>query len=346
MITRRQFLGRSSQTIAAAGSVGLLRAVGASGASPAETPSFPIIDTHQHLWDLKKVRLAWLATAGPLNRSYVVKDYLEATAGLGIAKAVYMEVAADADCKLAEAEYVLELCRQGNGPTVAAVIGGCLSEESFKPYITRFKGNSFVKGVRQLVQSGPNGQCLYQEKRFLANIRLLGDLGMRFDLCQPPADLPRAIQLVDACPATQFILDHCGNGDPNWFDVPGKGSSADSKAASAVASDAAARRQAAEQWRKDIAALAKRPNVVCKISGVISQAPKDRWTPDLLAPIVHHCLDAFGPDRVVFASDWPVCTRVATLRQWVDALRHIVRNRPAEQHRKLFHDNAVRIYGL
>ena len=75
-------------------------------------------------------------------------------------------------------------------------------------------------------------------------------------------------------------------------------------------------------------------------------APKDSWTPDDLAPIINHCLDVFGPDRVMFAGDWPVCTRVATLRQWVQALRQVVGNRSLEQQRKLFCDNAVRVYGL
>lgn len=81
-------------------------------------------------------------------------------------------------------------------------------------------------------------------------------------------------------------------------------------------------------------------------SGIISRVPKDHWTPDLLAPAVNHCLDTFGPDRVMFAGDWPVCTRVATLRKWVEAIRQIVAHRNLEERRKLFHDNAVRVYKL
>ena len=76
----------------------------------------PIIDTHQHLWDLDKFHLPWLKSAGPLNRSYVTKDYLEATRGLNVVKAVYMEVALAADEQLAEAEYVIDLCRRGDRP--------------------------------------------------------------------------------------------------------------------------------------------------------------------------------------------------------------------------------------
>ena len=85
---------------------------------------------------------------------------------------------------------------------------------------------------------------------------------------------------------------------------------------------------------------------MCKVSGLVNTAKKDAWGPADLAPIVNHVLDSFGPDRAIFASDWPVCTTVATLAEWVAALKDVVRGRPADQQRKLFHDNAVRVYGL
>lgn len=335
MINRRQFIGRSIQTALVAGAGGAL----APGASWAQQPppDFPIIDTHQHLWDLTKLRLSWLKANDPLNRNYLTQDYLKAAAGLEITRAIYMEVHADVDCLEAEAESVVDICRRADTPTIAAVIGGRPGDESFRRYITRFKGSPYVKGVRQLVRAGQAERSPYRDKRFVEGVRLLGELAMRFDLCLPPAELPDAIRLVDDCPNTQFILDHCGNADPNWFCAAGKDEAVE---------QIAGRRSAAEQWRRDVAALAHRDNVVCKISGIISRVPKDHWTPDLLAPAVNHCLEVFGPDRVMFAGDWPVCTRVATLRDWVGALEQIVADRSVEQRRKLFCDNAVRVYGL
>jgi L-fuconolactonase len=91
--------------------------------------------------------------------------------------------------------------------------------------------------------------------------------------------------------------------------------------------------------------LAARPNVICKISGIIARVPQP-WSAEDLAPIVNHCLDAFGLERVIFGSDWPVCLTGAPLREWVAALRQIIAARPADQQRKLLHDNAVRFYGL
>jgi predicted TIM-barrel fold metal-dependent hydrolase len=95
-----------------------------------------------------------------------------------------------------------------------------------------------------------------------------------------------------------------------------------------------------------MARLARARNTVCKISGIVARAPKDTWNAEDLAPVINHCLDSFGPDRVMFGSDWPVCTRVASYRQWVTALKEVVGGKSYEQQRKLFHDNAVRFYGL
>jgi len=337
-IPRRQFLRRAGRATLAAGAFGALGAP-SSGAEPsgasADAEPLAIVDTHQHLWDLDVVRLPWLDNAGHLNRSHVTKHYLEETRGLNVVKAVYMEVAVDPSYLVTEAEYVIDLCKRDDNPTVAAVIGGRPAEEGFTEYIMRFKGSPYVKGIRHILPG--DTQDLWARKRFLGSIRLLGELGMRFDLCMPPARLPDAARVVDACPDTRFILDHCGNADP-------------------VAFMSAARRESArpsrepqhdaDQWRRDLAKLAERDRVICKISGIIARAPKENWTPDDLAPIINHCLDTFGPDRVIFAGDWPVCTRVASLREWVGALKQVVRDRPAVEQRKLFHDNAVRFYGL
>jgi predicted TIM-barrel fold metal-dependent hydrolase len=326
-LNRRQFVQAAGQAALALG----LPCLAAAGEKPMPAGPMPIVDTHQHLWDLSKLRLPWLEGAGPLNRSYVMKDYLEATAGLDVVKAVYMEVDVAADQKLAEAEHLLEICKSGSGPTCAAVIGGLVGTEEFRPYLLRFKGSPHIKGVRHLLfrPETRGGRCL--EKLFLDGVRLLGELGMSFDICIAAAELADGAKLLDACPGTRFILDHCGNADVQQF--------------RAARSEEASRRYV-EAWRRDIAAIAGRKNVVCKISGIVASAPKDQWKADDLAPIVNHCLDSFGPDRVMFGGDWPVCTRAATFRQWVEALRQIVRERTAEEQRKLFAANAIRFYGL
>jgi L-fuconolactonase len=330
-LSRRQFVRQTAR--AALGSLGALGVPSlAKGAKPqAKLADLPIVDTHQHLWDLSRLRLAWLAGSEQLNRSYVTKDYLEAVRGLNLTQAVYMEVDVDPSQQVAEAEYVIELCQRRDNPTSAAVISGRPASENFKSYITRFKGSPHVKGIRHIPRGEEMQQELWSKREFLQGIRLLGELGMSFDLCMPPSQLPAAAKLVDQCPVTRFILDHCGNADPKAFrrrrrngDPPGHD---------------------AEQWKRDIGELAQRKHVVCKISGIVASAP-ERWGPEDLAPIVNHCINVFGPDRVMFASDWPVCTRRASLGQWVAALWDIVRERDETLYQKLFADNAMQFYGL
>jgi L-fuconolactonase len=310
---RREFLKRSA--LAAAGA-----SVAASAdAGPVGGNAVRIVDTHVHLWDLTRLRLPWIEKGTPLARSFVIKDYQAAIDGLNVVKGIYMEVDVDPKQLTDEAEYVLDICRQGNTPLVAAVIGGRPTDEGFRQYVLRFRGNRYLKGVRQVLHSTTAKQGFCLTPAFVQGVQLLGDAGLSFDLCMRPTEIADAAKLVEACPNTRFILDHCGNGPVYAKDRT--------------------------QWQRDMETLARHSNVVCKISGIIVQA-RERWTADDLAPVINHTLNTFGPDRVMYAGDWPVCTRMATYRQWVEALRSIVRARSAEDQRKLFHDNAVRFYGL
>ena len=283
-----------------------------------DKPALPIIDTHQHLWDRKKFRLSWIKKGSSLDRNFLPADYAAASKGLGIVQAVYLEVDVDPAQQQAEADWVVALCKKGDSVTRAAVISGRPAGDGFVKYIRPFKGSAFVKGLRQVLHGPgtPAGYCL--QKKFVAGIRLLGELGLHFELCMRHGELPDAVKLVDACPRTRFVLDHCGNPDLVKH----------------------------EKWKKDLAELARRKNVVGKVSGIVASAPPGKWKADDLAPVVNHTLDTFGPDRVMFGGDWPVCLGSATLAQWVEALKQIVASRKAEQQRKLFHDNAVRFYGL
>lgn len=279
-----------------------------------------IVDTHHHLWDLNMFRLPWAQDFPKLHKSYTMEDYREATAGLNIVKTVYMEVDVDPAQQVEEAEYVIELCRSQDNPMVAAVISGRPASPDFKGYITRLKESSSIKGVRQVLHmpSTPPGYCVQPE--FIQGVRLLGELGMSFDICIRSAELSDTAKLVDACPDTRFILDHCGNANVQSPDL--------------------------SQWRRDIAELARRNNVICKVSGIIASARPDTWEPKDLEPIVKHVIAEFGWDRVIFGGDWPVCTLTATYRQWVEALMRIVSGARPEDQQKLFHDNAVSFYGL
>ena len=172
---------------------------------------FEVVDSHQHLWDLKKFRLPWTATSPSLAHDFTMRDYLAATAGIPIVKSVYLEVDVEPSQQQAEADYIAELCRRGEGPLAAAVISGRPAADGFRKYISQFKAHPHIRGLRQVLhgESTPPGYCL--QKPFIAGIQLLGELGLSFDICIRAAELPDAGRLIDECPGTSFILDHCGN---------------------------------------------------------------------------------------------------------------------------------------
>jgi len=327
-MNRRRFLKRVSQAAVATGLTLPLRSKGGEPQGDGNSASLlPIVDTHQHLWDLRKFKLRWLSP--PLDRSFTPKDYLEATQGLNVVKAVYMEVAVPPEQRVQEAEYVIELCQQPGSVTRAAVIAGSPADEGFERYIGRFKGSPYIKGVRGSFSSAKQ----MNDKQVVRNLHLLSDLGLRFDLNVSPLSLAEAARFVDQCPDTRFILNHCGNADPVAFFPAGRVAPRPPQ-------------HSPEQWRQDISRLGAKANIICKISGIVSRVPGTPLAAEDLAPIINHCLDAFGPDRVVFAGDWPVCLRGMPLRDWIDLLKRVVASRPEQDRHKLFHDNAVKFYGL
>jgi predicted TIM-barrel fold metal-dependent hydrolase len=298
-----------------------LAAAGAATLVAAKPEGLPIVDTHQHLWDLDRFKLPWIKDGSPLARSYTLDDYRKATEGLNVVKTVYMEVDVDPSQQDAEADFVIGLCKDAEQTRMyGAVVSGRPASDGFPKYIARFKGSKQVKGLRQVLHGDGTkaGYCL--EPAFVKGVQRLGELGLSYDICIRPGELSDAAKLIGQCPDTRFILDHCGNANVQAKDRT--------------------------QWQKDIGEVAKRKNVVCKVSGIVASAKPGAWSADDLAPIVRHVQEVFGPDRVMFGGDWPVCTLAATYGQWVAALKEIVKGQKAEEQKKLFHDNAVKFYGL
>jgi L-fuconolactonase len=293
--------------------------------NPVDSSGLPIVDTHVHLWDLSKLRLPWMSLpkGRTLARNYLLKDYDAATAGANVVKTVYMEANCDPRQHAAEAEYVINLCRQPASRMQGAVIGGSVNGERFADYIKEYAQNPYVKGVRMVLHDPdrPKGMCL--ARQFVENIQLLGQLGLCFDLCMRPAEMIDAVRLIEKCPHTRFVIDHCGNWDVQ-------------------STDGNARRE----WERSMRAAAEHSNVVCKISGILATARVGKWKPADLEPTVNFCLDTFGERRVLFGGDWPVCTLTGTWRRWLEAMESIVARRSPEFRRRLFHDNAVQFYKL
>ena len=281
----------------------------------------PVIDTHQHLWDIKKFKLPWLPSDGVLAKSYNLQDFKQQTAGLNVVNTVYMEVDVDPSQQLEEAVLVNGLSSEPSTGMKAAVVSGRPGSDKFPNYVNELAKLPGIRGVRQVlhVPTTPPGYCLSDS--FVRGIRLLGSKDLSFDLCVKNGELGNVAVLLDSCPETRFILDHCGNPDLKDKDH--------------------------SSWKRGLEAVAKRKNVVCKVSGFLASAPgRGQWTMEQVTPIINHTLDVFGPDRVMFAGDWPVVLLAASYAEWLDAVRQVVSTRSEEERRKLFHDNAIRHYRL
>jgi len=325
-LSRRSFLEAAAATAAVAAGC----AAPATGPDRKDAPPVytgPIVDTHEHLWDLNYMKPPWLAGLegdgkAILGKSHVPADYDAAVKGLGIAKAVYMEVdVGDADL-VREADYVTKICAEGKTPMVAAVIGARPDADDFAAYLDRFKGSKHVKGVRQCLHGGnlPPKHCLTD--KYVRGVQLLGERGLSFDLVLRNDQLEFGAELIERCPKTRFILDHCGN--PN-------GGSADKPT-----------------WEKGLEKVANAGGgrAMCKISGLYAHIKAAENPPEKIAPLVRKTIALFGWNRVMFAGDWPVVNLGASFAIWTSAVKEIVRSDPPDDQRRLFHDNAVKFYGL
>jgi len=288
-------------------------------------PPLPIIDTHQHLWDLELFPLRWVKP--PLDRNFLMEDYLLAIEGQGLVKSIYMEVGVPPEFRKKEAEWALELCKDPNNPMVAAVIRADPAAPEFESEISSLARNPYLKGIRYSFRN-PEEIHLPQ---VIKNIRLLGELGLSCDLNLHPQSLHLGDLLLGECPDTRFILNHCGGADPIAF----------------LAKDTEVPREPQhnkDQWYREMKRLAQRSNIICKISGIVDNAGAFPLNAADLAPIIDYCFESFGPNRVMFAGDWPVCLRNMPLSTWIETLKEVVAKLSLADQRNLFHDNAAAFY--
>lgn len=281
--------------------------------------SFPIIDTHLHLWEPKRLRYPWLDGSETLNRPFALKEFHQASAGVPIEKIVFLQCDCISEQYQQEIAFV-EACAQEEPRLQGIVPWGPVDQgEAAEPEIAELASNPRIKGVRRLLQSEPDlGFCL--EAKFLRGLNLLGQYDLHFELCVTHRQIPTCIEIVRRCPNVRFILDHIGKPD--------------------------IREGLLEPWRKDIQTLATLPNVWCKVSGMVTETDLQNWMPNDLRPYAEHVFASFGFDRVMFGSDWPVATLACDYARWVETLGELVSDCSEEEQRKLFYRNAADFYRL
>ena len=273
-----------------------------------------LIDTHCHLVELQRLRYPWLQQVPALQRNFSFDDYWAQASAAGVVGAIYMEVDVAEDLMRDEVAFAASL-----GAPLVGIIAACRPESAgFAAYIDSVSAEPLVKGLRRVLHTAPDG--LAEQAGFAANLRLLARHGLSFDLCVRQDQIPVALALARACPDVQFVLDHCGNPEISGGDLA--------------------------QWRTGLRALAALPNLACKLSGIVTHADPLRWSVAELRPVFDHVIECFGWDRVVWGSDWPVCTLAAPLGRWVEATRELVSGASSSEIERLLGANARRIYCL
>lgn len=280
-------------------------------------PSFPLVDTHLHIWDIGRLRYPWLASVPRLNRNHLIDDYRRACGPVDVAKMVFVQCECDPAQFQQEAEWVTEVSR--TDPRIRGIVAWAPLEKGDRsePEVERLAANRLVKGIRRIIQFEPDPAfCL--QPAFVHGVQRLHAHGLSFDLCINHLQLANTIALVRQCPDVRFVLDHIGKPD--------------------------IKAGLLDPWRAELRELARMENVWCKVSGLVTEADHATWTPGDLRPYIDHVIECFGFGRVMFGGDWPVSTQATDYPQWVTTLDDALRGTSADELRKLYAQNAETFY--
>ena len=277
-----------------------------------------LVDTHLHLIDKSRLSYPWIAGEPALNRDFLYGEYARDALRAGITDVLHMEVDVAPSDIVGEIEFVREQSKK-SGNLIRGAISACRPEDQdFPAALDRALADPLVKGFRRILHTVSDD--ISQRPLFRENVKRLSGARLTFDICMFPRQQPLALALVNLAPDVAFILDHCGVPDIKGGDFDG--------------------------WKRGISELAARPNVVAKISGVVAYADSGTWTAGMLRPYVEHVIDCFGWDRVVWGSDWPVCTLGGGLLAWVAATHAVLSGCSNNERHSLFWKNADRIWQL
>lgn len=262
--------------------------------------SAPRLDAHQHFWRYEPAEYGWIdGRMGVLKRDFLPADLAPELRAAGLDGTI----AVQARCSLDETRFLLALAREHRW--IAGVVGWVdLTSPDAERDLDRLTGEEKLVGIRHLVQDEPDDAFLLRED-FARGVSLLAGRGLVYDVLIHPRHLRVAARFVERFPEQRFVLDHL--------------------AKPPIAAGPAAARG---PWADDLRALAEHPHVACKLSGLVTEAAWDAWTPADLVPYLDVAYEAFGPERVMFGSDWPVCLLAAegygavhgALRSWARGL--------------------------
>ena len=277
------------------------------------------IDAHHHLWDTARRDHSWLdgPETAAIRRTFTLADLAPAAAAAGIDRSILVQVLPDAD----ETREFLALAAESD--LVAGVVGWAdLTAPDVAEALAALRaapGGELLAGIRHLVQGEADERWLCRPD-VRRGLRATGDAGLCYDLLTLPHQLPAAVETVRALPESTFVVDHLSKPP--------------------IASGQF------EPWASQLRRLAAEPNVYCKLSGLVTEADHESWTVDGLRPYAEIALEAFGPARLMFGSDWPVCLLAASYAEVADAAGQLIAGLSPDERAQVLGGTAARAYRL
>lgn len=273
------------------------------------------IDAHHHLWRYSAEEYGWIdGNMAALQRDFLPEDLIAQMRSAGVDGTIVVQ----ARQTLEETHWLLELADRH--PEIRGVVGWApITDPALLVSLEGLIGRAKLKGLRHIVQAEPNENFILSED-FNRGIRALHGTGLVYDVLIYERHLPQTIAFVDRHPDQVFVLDHIAKPKIGEGEV--------------------------QPWAGRIREVAKRENVSCKISGMVTEADWKRWTPEGLRPYLDTVVEAFGPQRLMVGSDWPVCLVACGYEQWFRVLEQYFAGFSVQERDAVFGDNARQVYRL
>ena len=274
-----------------------------------------IIDTHHHFWNYNPVEFDWIDdNMATLRRSFLPEDLEKTISGCGVTGVVSVQ----ARQILEETDWLLNLASENE--FIKGVVGWVpLASINIELILEKYTSSKWLKGVRHVVQGEPDPEFILG-KEFNEGIKLLKNFNLVYDILIFEHQLPNTIRFVDQHPDQVFVLDHIAK--------------------------PVIRVNKITDWAKNLRELAKRENVFCKISGMVTEANFSEWTEEQLQPYFDVVLEAFGPERLMFGSDWPVCLVATRYNRWLEIVKKQITRFSQMEQDQILYKNALKVYHL
>ena len=280
-----------------------------------DAPPPAFIDAHHHLWRYEPADFGWIGDEMPvLKRDFLPPELTSTIAAAGVVGTVAVQARQSLD----ETDFLLACAAKE--ASILGVVGWIpLAHPELKASLAELRKYPALKGVRHVVQDEPNDDFI-NGKAFNDGVARLQTTGLAYDILIHERHLPQAVLFARRHPLQRMVLDHLAK--PNI-------------AAAGL-----------EPWRSNLMRLADCPNVMCKLSGLVTEADWSKWTLDELRPYLDVALEAFGPQRLMVGSDWPVCLLASSYQRWWETLDHWAANLPLAERQAIFAGTAKTFYNL